>query len=93
MFHAILTVIGFATVWGVISIGKTQKPVAVDNESIEVFRANEEVANAALDMLCNGGVPAWIESCEDQNELAVHVEKDDVELVKAVLQESGMVHA
>ena len=91
MYHAILTIIGFAVVWSVLAMGKTNKTPVVDNDSIEVFRAEHDVAHAALDMLCDGGVPAWIESCTDnEQELAVHVEESDVPLVKAVLQESGI---
>ena len=94
MFHAVLSVIGFALVWSVISMGKTNKTAVVDDQSIEVFRAEHDVAHAALDMLCDGGVPAWIERCADSQEhLAVHVEESDVELVKAVLAESGIQRA
>jgi hypothetical protein len=64
----------------------------VEIEGVEVFRGEATVAEQALHILCDGGVAAWLEDCDDQH-VAIHVEESDLGTVRQVLQESGLLHA
>ena len=93
MFEAVLSIITMGIIAAIYRVGRRhQTPAPEDAASIEVFRADAQVANQALDMLCDGGVAAWIESCDDR-QVAIHVEEDDIPMVRQVLQESGLQHA
>ncbi len=86
-------IIGLLLFVAIMMLGKRNTPAAIEEaEGIEVFRGERDAVDFALQVLCDGGVPAWIEESEDQ-QLAIHVEEDHVPLVQHVLQESKLLYA
>lgn len=94
MTEAFLGIVSFAVVGLIFWIGRGNNRTEVhETEGIEVFRGPATAAESALHVLCDGGIAAWLEECDQDSEVALHVEEDDLPSVRQVLQESGLIYA